>query len=223
MTSFEQAIAADFPDVVDGLTTVTLAAPPAQPLTVPRALGRQVTLREAEASGGRVQQGDRYWHLPTAVVTTQPPLGSVIQHGDAQWTVLGVQLQTLTRRWRCHCRELAIASGLDTRVTLQQATFVKAPGGAAEPTWSTLVANLRAKLQIITSENDPDFQLQANLTRARLIVERDVPFEAGLVPSRRYRVLDQQQRAWSILRYEQSGRPDVLPVLVIEHGPWPRS
>ena len=138
----------EFVDVVDGLEAVTLKYPGASSTTaVSHAKRRQVSIREALASGGRYTTSDVAWHLPQSEATTQPKLGSkIVDSSSVYWTVIVVDKATRGTRWRCMTRALAIVAGLDTTVRIQRATYTKGRAGAAKATWIEF-AVVKAKVQ----------------------------------------------------------------------------
>lgn len=155
----------DFSNVIDGLQSVTLTrSGSSTPVQIEDALRRAVTTAEAATvrstfsassspSQGKYTASDVAWHLPAAALGEPPLPGDVIEDGDSRrWTVLAVVQATLDSRWRCICRNLAIAAGLDQYVDIERATFVKSDGGAAEPTWNTWLTGLPARIQPIAAK-----------------------------------------------------------------------
>ena len=139
----------EFVNTVDGLEAVTIKYPgTAGTTSVTHAKRRQVSTREAAASGGRYTTSDVSWHLPQTEATTRPKLGSKIVDSDSvYWTVLSVDDATRSTRWRCVSRALAIVAGLDTYVTVQRARYSKGQSGAAQPTWKEFAAGVKARIQ----------------------------------------------------------------------------
>lgn len=143
----------DFPRIVDRLQEVTLvrSGGPAA-VTVAGALRAAVATAEARASRGRVTKSDVVWHLPGAELTTPPAPGDVIVDADARrWTVLGVRQTTADSRWRCLCRELAVAQGLDQIVDIDKATYLKSRHGAEQIAWHVWRSGVTARVQLVRS------------------------------------------------------------------------
>lgn len=163
-------IRADLVDVADGLETVTVAEPGASSGTsVAGALGRAVSTREAQASGGRYTTSDRAWHLPVSLLGARPSLGArIVDSAGTQWKILEVHRETLGTRWRCLARELAIAQNLDTLVRIERAAVGKGPGGAAQYTWTIWRQAVRARIQPLESRHE--VENQARLDRRTHIV-----------------------------------------------------
>ncbi len=172
MVTFD--LSTDFDDVVDNLEAITLGAPSEvdwdtmtvdewDELTVDEwdallvgdtttaissALRRALTTKEMAVSDGLYRNGDVVWHFAASAVSTAPvPSDLIIDSDSNQWTILEVSLQTLSNRYRCITRNLAISEELNTLVTIQKATFAKDADGAQEPTWADYRTSVRAKVQ----------------------------------------------------------------------------
>jgi len=142
----------DFEDVCDGLEGITLTKRDTTQLVISSALRRAVRQveggGEGGTSGGDVQVGDVYWHLPVSQMASEPELGATITDDESRiWTILEVEEQTLSRRWRCLTREFSIREATETLITIQRATFSKGTHGESTPTWSNWQTNVRAKIQ----------------------------------------------------------------------------
>ena len=139
----------DFEDITDGLEAVTLTPRFSSSTTaVTAALQRAVTTNEVQASDGKYLASDVRWHLPVAEVSSRPALGTrIVDAGGTYWIILDVQEATLSRRWRCICRNPAIAYGLDDTITIELASYSKGDGGAAEKSWKVWKAGVRARIQ----------------------------------------------------------------------------
>lgn len=219
----ELDVTGDFPAIMDGLSAVSVELPDGSTFTAPQALGRAVARSEIEASNGQVLIGDRNWHLPIAEVPSEPRPGSVIVSGDERWTVLTVSRESFQSRWRCLARELSIAHNLDNIITIEQATYTKGQGGAAEPAWQAWQAALKAHIQIIGADNEATHERHTITQRARITVDRSIKFEEGAPPGRNYRIRDKGGQVWKVIGYEGSQRIDALPVITAELSPWPMS
>src|SRR5437016_14482984 len=111
----------DFLDAADGLEAVTYAALNGATTSVSGALRRRITEQEAAASGGRYTRRDVRWHLPAAQLASPPQVGATIADSQGQtWTILQVDHDPRSSRWRCWCRLLGLAV-LSHRVDIQPA------------------------------------------------------------------------------------------------------
>ncbi len=145
----------DFETITDGLEAVTLnRRGSSADVSVTNALQRDVTTSEIAASDGQYTQGDVRWHLPAAEVSATPKIGdNIVDAAGDYWAVLNVQLATLSNRWRCITRNVAVQYGLDDRVTIEIAAFAKGTGGAAERTW-TVYKTARANIIETTADTE---------------------------------------------------------------------
>jgi hypothetical protein len=182
---------ADLAGATDGLETVTFRRRGSGDATViTHALRRAVTTREATIhnryhtrktevpTGGHYTDSDVIWHLPTEQLSDSPRLGDLIVDGEGRrWTILDVQAATLRTRWRCTTRDLAVAYALDDTVTILEATYAKGDGGAAEPTWRTWKAGVRARIQPAAVEIVVDNQAQQTIRRYQIFVEEDIALD----------------------------------------------
>ncbi|NUQ66069.1 MAG: hypothetical protein HUU20_26710, partial [Pirellulales bacterium] len=112
-TAFDPS--SDFARVTDGLVRVVIvrAGTPTE-VPVEHALRRAVRTREARKSGGRYTASNVVWYLPVAELPESPMPGDVLaEEAGRRWTVLDVQQTAVGSCWRCVCRALAIARGLD--------------------------------------------------------------------------------------------------------------
>ena len=146
----------DFETITDGLEAVTLnRRGSSSNVSVTSALQRAVSTSEVAGSDGQYTQGDVRWHLPGAEVpsTAPPRIGdSIVDAAGDYWVILSQRLDTLTARWRCVTRNLAVQYGLDDTITIEVAAYTKGTGGAAEQGWSTWKTT-RARIQEIRSDN----------------------------------------------------------------------
>lgn len=166
----------DFARISDGLENVTFSKPGSSvTVAVAHALRRGVTLREAEKSGGRVTAADVVWQLPVAELPDHPQPGDAIVDGDGwRWTLLEVQAAAVAGRWRCVARNLAVAHRLDDVVEIQEATYAKGAGGAAEPAWHTWQTGLRARIQPALVEMVGERQRQITRSLYLIYLEQNV-------------------------------------------------
>lgn len=71
---------------------------------IPHALKRQVSRREAAASGGRLELDDVIFEIPRLELATNPRPGDRIVAGGRTWSVLFSDDATLRTRWRVFVR-----------------------------------------------------------------------------------------------------------------------
>lgn len=205
----------DFAQIVDGLEAVTLAYRNGSSVTVTNAHRREVNWHEIEASGGDVRAGDTVWHWPQSESASQPPIGSTITDSDGNvFTILDIApSHQVLGKWVARARDLVHEARLDTLVTIQRATtYTKSADGVAVPTWATVYASVRARVQF--ADQTPEVQHDGDETHwgVRIILESAIEF----VPSAMYRVIDYYGNVYHVEGYEQANRVDVLPVLVCE-------
>jgi head-tail adaptor len=142
----------DFAEVADFQRAATLLRPgtsDAWPLVHARRAA--VRASEVRASGGRYAESDAVWHLDAAELNGEPTPGDVIvETGEGRWTVLAAQ-RTATGRWRCVCRDLAVAHGLDDYVDIETAVYTKDSAGAETATWHPWRTGVPARVQPVRS------------------------------------------------------------------------
>jgi hypothetical protein len=166
----------DLAGVADGLSPVTVTRPGSSAATeVAHALRCAITAREAERAEGQYTASDVAWHLPATELPAAPRLGDVIVDAEGQrWTVLSVQRTTMERRWRCVCRNLAVACGLDQYVDVLKASYTKDSSGAEHPTWRTWRTGLRARIQPVEVLVKDEHDRQVTAAAFRVFVAEEV-------------------------------------------------
>lgn len=202
--------------VADGLEAVTLLARDGNELaTVEGALRRAVTTAEAASSNGLYQQGDVRWHLPTAALADAPPLGSrLVDAAGGEWTVLTVERATLSTRWACATRNLALAGGLDEQVTIQIAAVSQGEHGEPMLTWSDWRTNVAARLQPLSAE--VTIEHQRRMVRVTHVAYLAAPW--ALSPVHR---MVRGETTYAVLRLRRAERIDVLTEVDLAQTPWP--
>ena len=207
----------DFVLVTDLLETVTLRrADTGAVSSIAHTLRREVTQREAEASGGKYTRSDLVWHLPAGELSVFPRLGDqLIDADDAKWTILEIQLACGGARLRCLARNLAVAAGLSDEITIQVATWSKTASGAASATWNDSLTGLAARIQPQTGEVTVTHDRREMRITHRIIVAEAVDVNDN------HRVLDADGNVYHVVGYEQPARIDVLPVILAVQSPWP--
>jgi len=210
-------VATDFVDVVDGLEAVTfLERGGGTTQAITKALRRQISRREAEASNGKYQASDTIWHVSQTELASQPQPGATITDGEGTiWTALESSRDTLTSRWRCVCRNLAIAAGLDQLITIQKANWQAGRGGDAQPNYSDWKLNVPASIQPMDAAINGDNQLRHADTRysIRLAVDHEITAD--------HRVKDVDGNVYKIESFADKEQLGQFMVLVARRVPWP--
>lgn len=206
----------DFAEIVDGLEEVTLTYRDGSStqVTIAHAHRREISWREAEASGGDVRAGDTVWHWPQSESAMMPPLGSTISDDDGNvFTILDIApSHQCLGKFVARTRDLVYEARLDTLVTIQSASYAKDSHGVAVPVWSDVYVDVRAKIQ--PQQYTPEIERDADeVEQVVRIVLADDP---AIMPGADYRVIGPDLGMYHVLRYEQPERIDVLPVLVCE-------
>ena len=183
----------DFEDVTDGLEAVTLTPRFSSSTTaVTKALQRAVTTAEVQASDGKYLASDVRWHLPVAEVSSRPALGTrIVDDGGTYWIILDVQQATLSSRWRCICRNPAIAFGLDDTITIEVvAAYTKGDGGAPERTWKVWKAGVRARIQPVAMDVADEQGAQRTTTTYSIFVVEDFEVSGDYAITHNHRIKD---------------------------------
>jgi len=205
----------DFEDIVDGLEPVTLKRRGSSDVSVSHALQRAVDTSEVEASDGRYLSGDVRWHFPVAEVSSRPTPGDDVVDGNSvYWKVIDVQEAALSRRWRCVCRNLSVAFGLDDFVKIEQAAYSKGTGGAAEDNWKTLLTGLRARIQPGAFSALVDQGARRTERLYTIYIGEDLPRE-NLDEIHSLRVVDKQGNNYRIISYSAMERIGELAQLEV--------
>ncbi len=166
----------DFSSVVDRVEAVTVKRPgSSQTSSTTGALRRAVTTREAQASQGEYTLSDVVWHLPAGDVTEPPRPADIIVDGDGTlWTVLDVSQTTADSRWRCVCRNLAVAHRLDQFVDIERAVYTKDIRGARQTSWHLWRTGLAAKIQAVGADNSDSHQQDVTVGEFRIYLAEPV-------------------------------------------------
>ncbi|MBX7164811.1 MAG: hypothetical protein K1X74_00560 [Pirellulales bacterium] len=162
----------------DGLVTVELWPRDAsEPVTVAGALRGPIARQESAPTAGQVLQADVVWHLPVALVAERPPLGSlIVEDSGATWTVLAVELQTLSTRWRCSTRALSI-EGEEIEIDLQRPEWAADACGAPVATYTTYATAVTARVTVIDQRAASDQNERAGLRTIRVHLGARLPVE----------------------------------------------
>lgn len=170
----------DFAMVTDRLEPVTLVRRGGGSTPVAAALRRVVTTREAAASDGKYTSADVRWHLAAGELAEPPWLGDRIVDGAGEsWTILETRLATCGSRFECTSRNLAIAAGLDTLITIRREVVVKGSSGAAERTWEDYRVGVRAKIQEQAAARSEEHGRQSGVVTAKVYVAEQIAIDGG--------------------------------------------
>ena len=202
----------DLVDVVDGLQAVTIRRPGSSTsTTIDHALLRHVRTRQGEPAGGHYTATDAVWHLPAAEITEPPRPGDlIVDAGGSRWTVLDVRQTALQGRWRCVCRDLAVAHGLDQYIDVQEATYAKSAGGADQATWQTWKTGLSAKIQPVEVRAENEHERRRTAARFRVFVDADVELDSG------HRIRGSDGTIYRIISVRKPERIDALLEIDVE-------
>ena len=206
----------DFADVADALEAVTFTAASGVQTAVGAALRLRITEQEAAASGGRYTRRDVKWHLPASQLAAAPSDGATITDAQAQiWTILQVDHDTRSSRYRCWCRTMALAATLTDRIHIQQASCSKDAHGALAATWSNWKMNLLARVQpaggAMTVEHD----------RRLLRASYRVYLAEAVAVTEKHRIYDlATSDTFHIRGYESAAELDALFMIDALKTPW---
>lgn len=145
-------IAGDFALVADNLEAATLKRPGSSATTaITNALRRAISTDQAAESQGKYTRSDVVWHFPVSEGT--PHVGDILVPTTApseRWTILDYSKETLGARWRCVCRDIAIAFGLSQVFTIRQVQTKRGPRDAAADysQFKEVRTGFRGKLQV---------------------------------------------------------------------------
>jgi head-tail adaptor len=203
----------DFLQVVDGLEPVRVLWPHSnEQRLIARAKRRAVLVGEAAPSGGQYVAGDVHWHLHRDESPAPPPLGTrIVDSQGLRWTVLAVDQMAHDHRWRCHCRCLRIAAGLDAYVTVQRATWSKDAAGAPRAVWSDWQAGVAARIQPSEAARAAASGRVGTKATHAIVAE----LEHSLEEVANYRIVGADGRAFELLSVEHQERIDQLPKLFV--------
>lgn len=71
---------------------------------IPHALRRQVSIRQAQLSGGKLRTSDAYWEIALLELPITPREGDFIHLGAERWQVIACDSATHNTRWRVYAR-----------------------------------------------------------------------------------------------------------------------
>lgn len=207
--SLDLDLSTDFASITDGLARVIVDG-----IDVDACLRRAVSVREAAASGGKYLSTDVAFHLDAQEIPA-PAVGGKITDVDGEWTILGIDWQTLVRRWRCVARKLSITGGV--LVTIQRATYAKGATGAEEPTWANTATGVLARIQILSSRMGVTNTNRTSQSDARVF------FATNQMLGPSYRILGPSGQILKVMSWDGFDDINQLFVATCEVSKWPRS
>jgi len=206
----------DFLDAADSLEAVTLTSTSGTNTPVSGALRMRISEQEVAESNGRYTRRDVRWHLPAVQVAAPPQIGATITDGQGQkWTILEVDHDTRSSRWRCWCRLVRLTTTLSDRVNIQQASWTKDDHGGLVATWSNWKTDLAARVQALQAAVAAEHEQR--FVRVTHVVYLAQPLE--LTQNHRLYHPD-TATALHILGYEMPGRLDELFSVRAVKTPW---
>ncbi len=172
---------ADFSQVADRLEPVTLKrSDESGSVALSGALRRAMTTREAAQSDGKYTTSDVHWHLAAAELSAQPRLGDqIIDASGESWTILKTQLATCGSRWNCTARNLALAGGLNTFITILREVAAKGPSGAVEPAFVPFASGVRARIQELSAVRGQQHGRQSGTITAKIYLAQQILVDNG--------------------------------------------
>jgi head-tail adaptor len=131
------------------------------------------------------------------------------------WTILQVDHDTRSSRYRCWCRSAQIVAALTDRIHIQQAAWSKDSHGALAATWSNWKANLAARVQPTSAEADVNHDQRVLPVTHRVYLAEPVDLTV------KHRVLHPSTGDVLHIRgYESTSQLDALFVLHCLKSPW---
>jgi hypothetical protein len=208
----------DFEAVADGLEAHTLVDRDGIEYPLTKVLRRAIRTKEVWASNGRYRAGDSVFHLSTAEWATEPQLGAFLRTlEDDEFVILGVDLETLSDRWKCVGRNLIVSEALTERITILVAgDNLRTPAGALRPAmWIPEATGVMARVQPIQAERKVEH-------------DQSIMPETGVCVFQYAREIDSTRRiqqadgtVWKITKVAKKDNLDVLMEAEIERTPWP--
>lgn len=208
----------DFQAVADGQRAVTLRDRSGLSRSLEHVLRREISKREMAASSGRYKRGDTRFHLSTTEIATEPELGAtIIDDEGTEFVIIEVDRETLSDRWKCYARNLAVAESLNTLIAILRATDdpTRTTAGALRPMWVTEATGVRASIQPMEAVRSVEHDQTVMPERARCVFlyARDID------ATRRLQQAD--GTTWKIERVDNKDRIDALWEAEIIRTPWP--
>ena len=222
MMGFAYDFSADFL-TLDNLVPLTLriAGQADQAIPSARTIAENQRPRPSRrpSPAGRSLLGLAYRRHPNRTATGLPPdrlLRAILDHPRHH------RKQTPWGVWTAHCRNLAVANGLNNVAQVWKATYTKSPAGEALATYSLLLSGIPARFQPLDTTEQILEDAEWPKTTYHVILATDIfapeiPVEPA---SADYRLVDSAGRHYRIMKYTRAQRIDALPiaecVLIIE-------
>ena len=93
-------------------------------------------------------------------------------------TILETQLATCGSRWKCTARNLALAGGLNTYITILREVATKGPSGAVEPTFVPYASAVQARIQEISATRGEQ-RRQSGIVKAKIYLAQQILVDNG--------------------------------------------
>lgn len=202
--SFQQGD--DFLNVTDQLEPVTLSRPGDSSVEAIECQALRAALRrsEAGAKASLLSESDTIWHLLASELPWPPQPGDAIEDSAGRrWTVLAAARMAATSRWRCRCRNLTLALGLDQVIDIEKALYTKGDGGALVTTWQTWRLGVPAKVQPDRAESDDRHGRRVTTTRVTIFVTEPLELDHN------YRVRTPDGTIYRVLGARRAERVDM--------------
>lgn len=151
-------------EVFDNQESVKLTLAGTSTTVVTCALRRQLSVREAAASGGAYTVRDVNFHIPRSGVCKSPPgVGSLLETESSEiFTILQVDKATLKSRFKCTCREPILQSDLDEDLVIESVTYLRDRMNSPYEQWNSR-QNIKGKVYV-----------NANMDEIKLETRRDM-------------------------------------------------
>lgn len=208
----------DFEAVADGLEAHTLVDRDGIEYPLEKVLRRAIRTKEVWASNGRYRAGDSVFHLSTTEIAAEPQLGAFLRTSeDREFVILGVDLETLSDRWKCVGRDLIVSEALTERITILVAgDNLRTAAGALRPAmWIPEATGVVARVQPVQAERKVEH-------------DQTIMPETGVCVFKYAREIDATRRiqqadgtVWKITKVAKRENIDVLFEAEIERTPWP--
>jgi len=175
----------DFPEVVDGLVSVTLRTHEQnQGVIISSAKRLSIQAGSASSVSGDNTCQETVWHLHHTDITFNPAVGHQIVDAEKNvWQITDIDILSGGRRYRCKCVLLNINERLDGIAVIRKAVWIKTSGGDVVPQWESVGAGIRGNVREIEGGTGGGLETQ---TTHELLVSDHVDIDN----INNYRVLD---------------------------------
>lgn len=208
----------DFELIADGQEAVTLIDRDGNEFSREHSLRREIKRQEVFRSNGYYQQGDSVFNLSTTEQQIEPGLGWIVRTDDfGDFTILGVQRQTLGDRWRCVARNLDVTYRLENLVEILKKDKVRSASGAFEVQWVATQIEVRARIQAQEARRVVENGRTVYPERALCVLKTQQAIDGSNL------IRDHLGRIWKVVQMSNKDRIDVLFELELERTAWPMS